>query len=140
MAQDGIIAAGGSMARAAWVPDEKVMARTRKLCAALPGVEEKTAWGHPVWRANGRQFAAYEPKQGQDYLFFLVETQMLDALLRSGPRFRDGGYTRGESGWIGLLLDGKTDWSGEVKDLFQRAFSHVTGMKPARSRPRAQRS
>ena len=127
------------MARAKWVPDEKVMAKARKLCASLPGVEEATAWGHPVWRAGGRQFAAYEPKQGQDYLFFLVETELLTALLREGPRFRDGGFSRGDTGWIGLELNAATDWSGEVKDLFQRSFAFTTGLKPARKRRPAAR-
>ncbi|HZN95149.1 MAG TPA: MmcQ/YjbR family DNA-binding protein [Myxococcales bacterium] len=124
------------MVRARWVPDEKVVAKVRKLCASLPGVEERTAWGHPVWRAGGRHFAAYEPKQGQDYLFFLVESEMLAALARTGPRFRDGGYSKGDTGWIGLRLDAATDWGGEVKDLLQRSFTLVTGMKPARPRAR----
>jgi len=120
------------MVRAKWVPDEKVMAKVRKLVAALPGVEEKTAWGHPVWRANGRHFAAYEPKQGQDYFFFLLEAEMLATLAKGDPRFRDGGYSRGEVGWLGLRLDAKTDWKGEVKDLLERSFALVTGMKKKR--------
>lgn len=114
------------MARAKWVPDEEVMAKVRKLIAALPGAEEKTAWGHPVWRANGRHFAAYEPKQGKDYLFFV--------LAKADPRYRDGGYSRSEVGWLGIPLDARTDWRGEVKELLQRSFALVTGMKPARTR------
>ena len=122
------------MARAKWVPDEKVMAKVRKLVSALPGAEEKSAWGHPVWRANGRHFAAYEPKQGQDYFFFLLETEMLAALVRSDPRYRDGGFSRGEVGWLGIPVDAKTDWKGEMKDLLHRAFALASGMKPARKR------
>jgi predicted DNA-binding protein (MmcQ/YjbR family) len=117
------------MATAKWVPDAKVMAKVRALAAKLPGAEEKSAWGHPVWRANGRQFAAYEPKQGQDYFFFLLESGMVAALAKGDPRFRDGGYSRGEVGWLGLRLDAKTDWKGEVKDLLERSFTLVTGMK-----------
>jgi hypothetical protein len=124
------------MARAKWVPDEKVMAKVRKLMSALPGAEEASAWGHPVWRANGRQFTAYEPKQGQDYFFFLLETEMLAALVRNEPRYRDGGFSRGEVGWLGVPLDAKTDWKGEMKDLLGRSFTLVTGMKPARPRAR----
>lgn len=122
------------MAREKWVPDGKVMARVRQLMAALPGVEEKSAWGHPVWRANGRHFAAYEPKQGQDYFFFVLEKEMVSALAKADPRYRDGGYSRSEIGWLGLPLDAKTDWSGEVKELLQRSFALVTGMNPARKR------
>ena len=133
------------MARAAWVPDEKVMAKVRKLCASLEDVREHTAWGHPVWRTAGRQFAAYEPKQGQDYLFFLVEKEMLAALLENGDRFRDGGFPTGDAGWIGLRLDARTDWAGEVKDLFRRSQAYVSACakkkKPARRRAaRAPRS
>src|SRR5262249_17525396 len=114
---------------------EQVMAKARKLCAALPGVEEKSAWGHPVWRANGRHFAAYEPKQGQDFFFVLLETDLVTALARQDPRFRAGGYARGPTGWLGIRLDAKTDW-GEVEDLLQRSFQLLSGMKPAKPRKR----
>jgi predicted DNA-binding protein (MmcQ/YjbR family) len=113
-----------------------VLARFRKLVAALPGAEEKTAWGHPVWLANGRHFTAYEPKQGQDYLFFLLEAELLTSLARGDPRYRDGGYSRGEHGWLAVPVDAKLDWSGEVKDLLQRSFRLASGMKPARPRAR----
>ncbi|HVE82817.1 MAG TPA: MmcQ/YjbR family DNA-binding protein [Myxococcales bacterium] len=123
------------MARAAWEPDGKVMARVRKICAGLEGAEEKTAWGHPVWRAGGRQFAAYERNQGQDCLAFLVELEMLGALLEAGPRFRDAGFSRGDSGWVFLQLSPDTDWA-EVRDLFRRSHAFACSKKPARPRPR----
>ena len=65
-----------------------------------------------------------------------LNRHIYDALTRSDPRYRDGGFSRGEVGWLGVPLDAKTDWKGEVKDLLQRSFALVTGMKPARSRKR----
>jgi predicted DNA-binding protein (MmcQ/YjbR family) len=127
------------MARAKWMPDEKVMAKVRKLVAGLPGAEEKSAWGHPVWRANGRHFAAYEPKQGQDFFFFVLEKEMVSALAKANPGYRDGGYSRGEIGWLGIPLDAKTDWGGEMKELLERSFTLATGMKPVRPRSRSKR-
>lgn len=110
---------------ASWVPDEKVLAKVRRICESLPETTEKIAWGHPVWRARDRQFAAYERYKGKDALAFLVEVEMLDALVKAGPRFWDAGFRRGDSGWVCLEVSPRLDWKGEVTDLFKRSHAYV---------------
>ena len=90
------------------------LARLRRVCLALPEVREKEAWGAPTFRVNDKLFVHYRNNHHGDgriaaWCKFLPEDQM--DLVESDPeRFFVPPYV-GPSGWVGVRLDKKPDWS-----------------------------
>jgi hypothetical protein len=100
--------------------------RLRKLCLALPEAHEVEAWGEPTFRVRNKLFAMYAAASnhhgaGHHAVWIKARPENQDLMVRSDPdRFFVPPYV-GPSGWIGVRLDGRPDWS-EVADLLRDAW------------------
>jgi len=93
-------------------PLEKV----RKACLALPEAHEVEAWGAPTFRVRNKLFAMYAAEgdhhgSGRPGVWIKSTHVNQDLILQSdADRYFKPPYV-GPSGWIGVYLDGKPDWS-----------------------------
>ena len=100
--------------------------RLRKLCLALPEVQEIKAWGEPTFRVRNKMFAMYATAnthhgQGRASVWLKAMPSDQDFLVRAAPdRFFVPPYL-GPKGWIGVYLDGALDWA-ECEALLRRAY------------------
>jgi hypothetical protein len=95
--------------------------RLRKLCLALPEVEEKPFGGHtaPAFRVRDKLFVMTSEDGATMNLKGAPGVQQ--ALVASGPAaFFVPRYT-GKNGWIGVRLDADLDWD-EVGELVEEAW------------------
>jgi predicted DNA-binding protein (MmcQ/YjbR family) len=105
------------MARARARTTSTPLSRLRKLCLALPEAHEVEAWGEPTFRVRNKLFAMYasaESHHGDGRAAVWCKSTHLnqDLLIRSDrDRYFSPPYV-GPSGWVGVWLDRKTDWSG----------------------------
>ena len=94
------------------------LTRLRKLCLALPEAHEVEAWGTPTFRVRNKLFAMYAGADshhgdGRAGVWCKAAPGNQALMVRDAPdRFFVPPYV-GPSGWIGVWLDGDTDW----KDL-----------------------
>jgi predicted DNA-binding protein (MmcQ/YjbR family) len=93
----------------------------RTLCLALPETSEALAWGHPVFKAGSKTFAAIEPIEGRPSMAFRLDPVDVDLLLRK-PHFFETPYGRGL--WVSAWADAKLDWK-LVSDLVERSYRIV---------------
>jgi YjbR protein len=91
-------------------PDDPKLRKVRALAMSLPGVTERPSFGYPNWRTTKRQFAAYNDFRGYPVLFTNVPTVTAEQMLKSDPRFWDGGKGGPDRRWLGLNLTGRIDW------------------------------
>ena len=90
--------------------------KVRKVCLALPEAHEVEAWGEPTFRVRNKLFAMYAAAgnhhgAGRPSLWIKATHVNQDLVLHSdADRFFKPPYV-GPSGWIGVYLDGKPDWS-----------------------------
>ncbi|HKO15683.1 MAG TPA: MmcQ/YjbR family DNA-binding protein [Gemmatimonadaceae bacterium] len=114
------------------------LTRLRKLCLALPEAEEVEAWGEATFRVNNKLFAMHASSgnhhgAGRPAVWVKALPTNQDLMVRTAPdRFFVPPYV-GKSGWVGVWLDGKVDWS-ELADLLQDAHQLTA---PKRRRDRA---
>ena len=100
--------------------------RLRKLCLALPEAHEVIAWGEPTFRVRNKLFAMFANGSthhgaGRHAVWCKATHVTQDLLIHAQPeRFFSPPYV-GPSGWVGVVLDGKTDW-GTVADLLHDAW------------------
>lgn len=102
---------------------KKLLSKVRALCLALPEVNEVEAWGHPIFRAPKKMFAAFGaseeegpplgPKVGFDHQ---------EELLKD-TRFFPTPYAV-HQGWVSLKLNNKANWK-EVEHLIEAAYRQV---------------
>ena len=101
--------------------------RLRKLCLALPEAHEVIAWGAPTFRVRNKLFAMFASGSthhgaGQHAVWCKATHVTQDLLIHAQPeRFFSPPYV-GPSGWVGVVLDGKTDW-GTLADLLRDAWA-----------------
>jgi predicted DNA-binding protein (MmcQ/YjbR family) len=100
---------------------ERALDRLRRLCLALPETREVMAWGHPVFKAGAKTFAAIEPVKGRPSLAFRLDPVDVDLLLRRKPFFVTP-YGRGL--WVSAWADSPLDWP-LVGDLVRRSYRTV---------------
>jgi len=100
---------------------ERALQRIRRLCLALPETSEMLAWGHPVFKAGKKTFAALEPIKGRPSIAVRLDPVDVD-LLVSGGAFFETPYGRGlwASGWA----DARLDWT-LVASLVERSYRIV---------------
>jgi len=103
------------------------LTRLRKLCLALPESTEKEAWGAPTFRVKNKLFVHYRNNHHGDgriaaWCKELPERQM-DVVESDPERFFVPPYV-GPSGWVGVRLDRKPDWS-IVHELVERGYRLV---------------
>ena len=102
--------------------EDKVVARFRDLCLALPETRETDAFGHPNFHAGKRTFAAFEWIRGRPSLAFRVGADQADQLLMGGDLFLASPYGRGL--WVSLWADGPLDWK-LVETLIEQSYRQV---------------
>lgn len=93
----------------------------RRLCLALPETSEALAWGHPVFRAGTKTFAAIEAIDGRTSLAFRLDPASVDLLLDRGSFFETP-YGRGL--WASTWADARVDWP-LVRRLVERSYRIV---------------
>jgi hypothetical protein len=102
------------------------IARLRRLCMALPEVEEKIAWGEPTWRA-GKIFAQMDTHHhGAEHVAVWVPARpgvQEDLVAEDPERYFRPPYV-GAKGWLGIRITGKPDWKA-VASLVADAYREV---------------
>ena len=101
---------------------ERVLARLRKLCLALPEAREEVKWGHPNWTVRGKIFASYGAYQDR-FSFGSKQTLPDQELLVEDARFFRSPYV-GKHGWVSMYVDGDVDW-GMAAVLILRSYGLV---------------
>lgn len=116
--------------------DDPYLSRLRTICLALPGAEESTSHGRPVFRTT-KVFVHYRygPKGGEHKpphtLLVLPDDP---AALRADDRFFVPAY-HGGAGWFGIDLSdgGRTaaadvDWA-EIAELVEASFRRTASAR-----------
>ena len=101
----------------------RALQRVRKLCAALPSVVEKEAWGRPTFRAPKMflMFVDDHHGDGRLALWCLADHDEQEALVTGDPlQYFVPPYV-GPSGWVGVRLDRGLD-RREVEERITAAF------------------
>ena len=99
----------------------RTLERVRRLCLALPEAREALAWGHPVFKAGTKTFAAIEVVDGRPSVAFRLEPVDVDLLLKRKSFFATP-YGRGL--WVSAWADGPLDWP-LVTGLVERSYRVV---------------
>jgi hypothetical protein len=109
--------------------DTDLTGRLREICLALPEVTERPSHGAPTWFAGGKKSFATLWASGHHanefpHLWCAGLASAQEALVGSAPeRFFRPPYVGGR-GWIGVRLDGETDWA-ELAELCADAYRAV---------------
>lgn len=112
-------------------PVGPILERLRAICLALPGAEEKLAWGEPTFRA-GKMFAQFDNNHhdsGRIAVWVNAPPGAQDVLVQANPvRFFIPPY-QGPRGWIGIYLDDDgVDWD-EVAGVVEDGWRMVASKK-----------
>jgi predicted DNA-binding protein (MmcQ/YjbR family) len=99
----------------------RTLERVRRLCLALPEAHETLAWGHPVFKAGSKTFAAIEPGKGRPSVAFRLDPTDVDLLLKRKPFFATP-YGRGL--WVSAWADAALDWP-LIGRLVERSYRIV---------------
>ena len=104
--------------------------RLRRLCLRLPHSVEREAWGSPTFRVErGKMFAMYasaaQPNgRGRPQVWVNCSKVDQEFLVAEFPSRHFVPPYVGPSGWVGVWLDGKVDWtalSALLADGWRRA-------------------
>jgi hypothetical protein len=114
--------------------------RLRRLCLTLPDAWEKVSHGEPTFWVGKRMFATFASREnhhgaGRDAVWCKATLATQDLVIARAPeRYFKPPYV-GASGWVGVYLDGATDWA-EVADRLRHAheLAAPTRVRPARIR------
>ncbi len=106
--------------------DRPVFARVRRLCLAYPETTEKTAWGHPCFRAGKKMFCAFEMVGGRPSIAFRLPRGEVGRLLRRHARVIASPYGRGL--WISVWVDGPISWK-LIESVLDRGYRTVATAK-----------
>jgi hypothetical protein len=105
------------------------LTRLRRLCLDLPEAHEVEAWGEPTFRVRRKLFAMYADAgnhhgQGRHAVWCKAAPGNQRLMVEAAPdRFFVPPYV-GPSGWVGIWLDPRTDWT-ELGELLQDAWRLV---------------
>jgi hypothetical protein len=99
----------------------------RRICLALPEVEERLSHGEPTWFVRGKKtFVTYADHHHDNRLAFWCAAPegAQEVLAGSDPEhfFRPPYW--GTSGWIGVYLDVPVDWA-LIEELVRDAYRTV---------------
>lgn len=119
--------------------------RLRAVCLAFPGAYEKVAWMAPTFRVGERQFAMFaDDHHGAGFtgVWLKAPEGAQEELVASDPkRFYVPPYV-GKGGWVGVKLDGRTNWkvlAGLLAEAYRGAAAGQSAAKIARG-PAPQRA
>jgi len=104
-----------------WPMQYGVLPRLRAICLALPETSERTAWGHPTFRAGRKMFAVFERVRGRPSIAIRLPAPQVKRLLR-GKGFFAPPYGRGI--WVSLWTDAPINWL-QVERLLHRGYREV---------------
>ena len=113
------------------------LSRLRKICLTLPEAHEVEAWGEPTFRVRNKLFAMYASAgnhhgAGRPAVWCKAAPGNQDIMVRAAPdRFFVPPYV-GPSGWIGVWLDQKVDWT-ELGQLLEDSYRLVAPKRLLRS-------
>jgi predicted DNA-binding protein (MmcQ/YjbR family) len=112
--------------------DAALVERLRKVCLTFPEANERLSHGEPTWFAGkGKVFAMLDNHHhGASHLSVWLPQQpgVQSELIGLDPeRFFQPPYV-GPSGWVGVVLDTKPDWT-MVARLIRDSFVHVATKK-----------
>ncbi len=112
--------------------DAKLVERLRKICLALPEANERVSHGEPTWFAGkGKVFAMLDNHHhGSSHLAAWLPQPLgvQETLIEADPDLCFRPPYVGPSGWVGIVLDTKPDWS-MVAALVRDAYVHVATSK-----------
>ena len=100
---------------------DTTLRQVRRLCLALPETSEMMAWGHPVFKAGTKTFAAFEPIKGRPSIALRLDPVDVD-LLRRQKSFFETPYGRGL--WASAWADERLDWA-LMTSLVERSYRIV---------------
>jgi hypothetical protein len=108
---------------------ERIIARLRKICLALPEATEKEAWAEPTWRVKGKMFAQmddYHHGSPHCAVWLPSSLEAQEALVAADPaHFFRPPYV-GHKGWVVVVLDRKL-----VAELVRDAYCRIAPAKLA---------
>ena len=96
--------------------------RLRKACLALPEAYEKLSHGEPTFWAGKKMFASFADASNHHgngrHAVWVKSTHVTQDMLvtRWPERYFVPPYV-GVSGWVGIHLDGRTDWDAVAERL-----------------------
>lgn len=97
------------------------IAELRKICLSLPEAVEKETWDQPTFRVNDKMFAiSTNDTDVEQRVTLKAPPGEQRILLETGHPFFRPRYV-GSKGWIGIHLDGDTDWK-EVAELVEDSY------------------
>jgi predicted DNA-binding protein (MmcQ/YjbR family) len=109
------------------------LTKLRKLCLALPEAHEVEAWGAPTFRVKNKLFAMFAAASdhhgaGRNGVWLKAAPGNQQLMVRDAPdKFFVPPYV-GPSGWVGVYLDGDTDWD-EARELISDSYQLVAPKK-----------
>lgn len=108
------------------------LARLRKICLALPEAEEFVSHGEAAFRIKKQRvfamFANHHHDDGRIAVWLKAAPGAQEMLIESQPdRFFRPPYV-GPSGWVGVLLDARTDWA-MVGELVEEGWRLIAPKK-----------
>ncbi len=96
---------------------DPLLERLSAICLALPQSEQRETWGEQTFRVKEKIFAM----SGGETMSCKAPPGAQEMLIEANPRrFFRPAYV-GSKGWIGVRLDGRTDWD-EVAFLVRQSF------------------
>jgi predicted DNA-binding protein (MmcQ/YjbR family) len=101
--------------------ERPVFKRARRLCLALPETTERTAWGHPNFRAGKKVFCAFEIIKGRPSIAFKLSASQARKTLRPTAFFAT---PYGRSQWVSVWVDGDVDWDA-IAALVEYSYRNV---------------
>jgi predicted DNA-binding protein (MmcQ/YjbR family) len=93
--------------------------RLRKVCLALPDVEESVMHGHPVFRILGKSFCIWHGV-ADDPAIALKVAKSEQGMFLEDERFFKTPYI-GQHGWISIRASGRLNWK-EISELVKGSY------------------
>jgi len=103
------------------------LAKLRRLCLALPSASERLSHGEPTWFVEEKKvFVMFADHHHDDRLAFWCAAPAGEQELRvrtDPDRFFVPPYV-GVRGWLGVRLDGETDWE-QIREIVLESYRCV---------------
>jgi predicted DNA-binding protein (MmcQ/YjbR family) len=104
--------------------------RLRGICLALPEAVEKETWGDATFRVRDKIFVVASAEEDRAAMSCKAPPGAQEILVSADPkRFFRPPYV-GHRGWVGVRLDGGTDWD-QVADLVEESYRMTAPKKVA---------
>ncbi len=108
--------------------EQKTLNNLRKICFALPGVEETSNHGHPTFKVKKKAFAIMHGPEGEPAIAVKVGLDMQPVFLQD-PRFYPTPHAA-QHGYVSLHASGSLDWA-EIEELVRGSYGLSTAKKRA---------